>query len=107
MKGEAGDGGPPPRRCVPGVTIRRLRPNWLMLLVIEAWCAVAQRHHGDHRAHADDDAERGQRRAHQVAADFAKRQHDRVPDHWSMILFARTACTGKILRRGQEVGEAA
>ena len=39
---------------------------------------VAERHHDDHRRHADDDPERRQRRAQDVATDFAQRQHDGV-----------------------------
>ncbi len=35
--------------------------------------AVADRHHGDHRTHADDDAERGEERSHRVAPDGACR----------------------------------
>jgi hypothetical protein len=43
--------------------------------------AIAHRHHGDDRTDANDNTKRGQQRPHQVAAQFANGQQDRVPDH--------------------------
>jgi hypothetical protein len=47
---------------------------------------IAQRHHQDDRADADDDAERGQARAQEIVADFAQRQQQRIPDHPALPL---------------------
>ena len=43
--------------------------------------AGAHGHHRDHRGHADDDAERGQRRSEDVAADLTNREDDCVQNH--------------------------
>ena len=43
--------------------------------------ALAERHHGDDRGDADDDAEHGQERPQQVAADLAQGKHDGGAEH--------------------------
>ncbi len=43
--------------------------------------AVTERDHRDHRADADDDAQNGEKRAQQVAADRAQRQHEDAVQH--------------------------
>ena len=67
--------------------------------------AVAQRHHGDHRADADDDAEHGQERAHQVAADRAQGEQQgvqaasgscRLPCRASLSTLPSTKCTMRL-----------
>ena len=50
--------------------------------------AVADRHHGDDRADADDDAEHGQKRAQRIAQDRLQSQLDRLIDHHAASLLS-------------------
>ena len=50
--------------------------------------AVAQRDHGDHGADADDDAEHGEERAHQVAPDLSQGEQQCGPAHHAAPPFA-------------------
>src|SRR5690606_11882889 len=51
------------------------------LVLHRARGAVAERHHRDDRAHADEDAEDGEERAGQIAQDRPQGQLQRIPDH--------------------------
>ena len=63
----------PPARLEPERTISMLRAHRLERLLDPRLGARADRDHRDHRADADDDAERGQERAHLVAQERAHR----------------------------------
>ena len=66
--------------------------------------AIAQRHHGDHGADANDDAQDGQEGAHQVAPDRAQRQQEGVEQHQATSA-VRWSAASMPQRRGVFVGD--
>ena len=74
---------------LPGSTMIRLLPMASNLLLDARGGARADRHHGDDRRHADDDAEHGQSRAQPVHAQRAQRDPHARPgsSYGSDLLF--------------------
>ena len=73
-------------RCARHGDAQRAQTHRVKLGVHGVRRALHNGHQGDDRAHADDDAQRGQKRAHLVARDVGKRHGDALREH-SPLLF--------------------
>ena len=92
--GAVGDPDRHPSCAWPAKTVNTFAPSAAIRSSHRLLRAAAQRHHGDHRAHADDDAQHGEHRPQLVGPDRLEGDRERLARAAWLSAPRRRACAG-------------